>query len=108
MLGISSLAGWNAVLTTIDFFSKKYAKVNSNVGFLFPIPYMCAQFLFGLIMPKISEMFSATARILVGLISISVLMIILPIIALVAPDATGFYISMAGVLVLLGMANSLS
>lgn len=40
MLGISSLIGWNAILTTLSFFIKKFEGVSNDVGFLFPIPYM--------------------------------------------------------------------
>lgn len=59
-------------------------------------------------MPYISEKVELTKRIVGGLIILSVLMVSLPVVALLAPNKTGFYICMGGVLVLLGATNSLS
>lgn len=59
-LGIASLAGWNAILTAFDFFSKKYPKEEGflDVTFYFPIPIMIANFFAGLACPALARRFS--------------------------------------------------
>jgi len=42
-------SGWNAILNALDFFASK--NYGYDVFFDFPIPYMAANFMFGVIMP---------------------------------------------------------
>ena len=55
LLGVSSLIGWNAVLSSLDFFSNKYPKnIFGDCNFLFAIPLQSANFLMGLLVPKLA------------------------------------------------------
>jgi equilibrative nucleoside transporter 1/2/3 len=52
ILGIASLIGWNAVLNALDYFTAELD--NDGPQFWFPIPFQFANFILGLMMPKIS------------------------------------------------------
>jgi equilibrative nucleoside transporter 1/2/3 len=109
-LGTASLIGWNAVLTALDFLQEKYPKEKGygDVAFLFPIPLFVANFFWGLLVPKLAEIFSLTIRISVCLLGVSVFMILLPIIAIALPDNNTGYILCFVCTFFLGTFNSIA
>ena len=68
--------------------------VGYNVPFLFPVPLMFANFMYGPLMPYISTKLSLFKRVAGGLIILSFILMLLPIVAEIAPNGTGFYISL--------------
>ncbi|EGR31160.1 nucleoside transporter family protein, putative [Ichthyophthirius multifiliis] len=108
-LGASSLIGWNAVLTALDFFSNRYPKSKGygDVSFLFPIPLFIANFFFGLLVPKLADIYSLTIRISGCLIGVAIFMIFLPILALLLPNNIGYYLCFLCTF-FLGMFNSIA
>lgn len=52
LLGISSLIGWNGVLTALDFYSSKFP--DHNINFILSIPFTLASNLMGLMIYRIS------------------------------------------------------
>jgi equilibrative nucleoside transporter 1/2/3 len=105
MLGISSLIGWNAVLNSFSFFSQKYAPY--NVVFLFPIPLQVANFLWGPIIPYLADRVTLWNRIFWGLVMLSVMLIVLPLLAIIAPNGIGFGLSLLCTF-LIGSFNSIA
>jgi solute carrier family 29 (equilibrative nucleoside transporter), member 1/2/3 len=89
MLGISSLIGWNAVCNSFPFYDSKYDDLDHNQtsDFYFPIPLMFANFMWGPFMPYFSSKFSLFSRISFGLIVLSVVMLLLPLIAQLMPHS---------------------
>ena len=91
-LGISNLIGWNVVLTSLDFFSSKFT--NYDVNFLMVIPCdigtLLANFFIGFFIKSISM----NKRILTSLITLSLLIILLPLEAFLLPNDTGFWLFM--------------
>ncbi|KAM3139327.1 hypothetical protein pb186bvf_008547 [Paramecium bursaria] len=65
-LGISSLVGWSATLSSIPYFQKQYP--NYSIEFYLPIPYFVAGIIVGFSMPKASLFISQDLRIIVSLL----------------------------------------
>lgn len=92
VLGISSLIGWNAVLSAFPYFANAYGpKVYNN----FTIPLQVGNCVFGVIMPWLSQKVTLLFRIGGGMTCLSILLIFFPILAQIAPNDTGYNISMA-------------
>lgn len=76
-MGITSLIGWNAILTSLDFFKNSFS--NFNVYFLMGVPYFVGMNLFGVLMIWISKILKVKFRIYGAFIIASIIMFILPI-----------------------------
>lgn len=107
-LGIASLIGWNAILTAMTFFSMYYPKeLYGDVTFLFPIPLFFANFIWGLVTPKISQHFSLQYRISFCLAAVAFFMICLPIITVYLSNPTGFTLCLITIFII-GSFNSIA
>ena len=93
LLGTATLIGWNAVLSSIDFFSSKFP--DYNISFLMIIPSFLATFLFSLLANYFSRIFSLNLRIFFSVFFMSICILILPIEAYFLPNSSGFYLFMA-------------
>jgi len=101
--GIGALIGWNSILTALDFFGSKYPY---DVSFLFGIPLFISTNIFSYLIYLIARYLSINARIIGGLLIMVFILILMPLIAAISPNDTGFYISMA-LIFIQGMANSI-
>ena len=101
--GTGSLLGWQAVLTTLDFFSEKFPF--AEVNFVFPLPIFIANLLFCPFMPQISKLMSLNVRVSGMHCIMIVILAALPIIALTMSNQIGFGITMI-VLFCLGIVNT--
>ena len=90
LLGLATLIGWNAVLSSIDFFSLKFP--DYNISFLMLIPSFLATFIFSLFASYFSKIFSLNVRIFSCIILMAVCLFILPLEAYFLPNETGFLI----------------
>lgn len=102
--GIGSLIGWSTILTTLDYFGKKFPY---NVAFLFSIPLYISINIFSYLMYMIAHWLSINARIISGLISSIILLIIMPILAAAMPNDEGFYLIL-GLIFMLGISNAIA
>jgi hypothetical protein len=64
MLGIGSLIGWNAILSTLDFLDQQYPGYHAI--FTFPIPFFLTTNLISILIFKISSFLSMSSRIIMG------------------------------------------
>lgn len=95
LLGIASLAGWNAIMSTFDFFAMQYPiDYYPNVYFYFGVPIMLSNFIGGLICPALAKIFSLTQRIAFCLLGVCGLMILVTLIALYCNTMLGFVLSL--------------
>jgi hypothetical protein len=60
------------------------------VPFLFPIPLLFANFLWGPVIPYLADRIPLFKRIFFGLLGVSIMLILLPIIALSFPKGVGY------------------
>ena len=102
-VGVSALIGWNSILTALDFFS---SKLPYNVNFFFGIPLFISTNIFSYMIYFIAGILSSNVRIIGGLVIMCFVLIMMPLIAYVLPNETGFYVSLALIFVE-GMANSI-
>jgi len=93
LLGLATLIGWNAVLSSIDFFSSKFT--DYNISFIMLIPSFLATFIFSLFASYFSKIFSLNTRIFGCIIMMSICLFILPFEAYFLPNKTGFFIFVA-------------
>ncbi|KAM3130937.1 hypothetical protein pb186bvf_016960 [Paramecium bursaria] len=92
MQGVSSLSGWNAILTGLNYFNSKFQ--GQNCAFSIPIPNFVGSTLIGLLLPYISNYLSLQFRIAYALVLQSAFIILLPIVAEFYPDDFGFYLAL--------------
>ncbi|CAD8136157.1 unnamed protein product [Paramecium octaurelia] len=103
-LGVSSLSGWNAILTGLSYFADQYD--GRNVYFILPIPNFISLCLIGLFLPRISSLLSMFFRIVWSLIILCGLLILLPIIALEMHSALGYWLCLITIFIM-GIFSSL-
>lgn len=104
LMGIASLIGWNAVLSSFSFFAEAYG---DRVFTKFTTPIQVANCIGGLTLPLYADKVGLKVRIVGALLVLSVLLIFFPILAMISPDDTGFYISL-GLTFLIGIVNSVA
>lgn len=93
-MGIASLAGWNAIMTSFDFFLTSYPITEyHNVIVFFTIPIMVTNFIAGLACPALSLYFSIDTRIAGCLLSVCGTMISVALIAVFNNNTAGYWIS---------------
>lgn len=93
LLGLATLIGYNAVLSSIDFFSSKFP--DYNISFIMLIPSFLATLIFSLFASYFSKIFSLNTRIFGCIIIMSICLFILPFEAYYLPNETGFYLFLA-------------
>lgn len=94
MLGIASLAGWNVILSSLDYFAMTYPnKDYISVFIMFPIPIMLTNFIAGLGCPYFATKFSYNVRITGGLIATCVAVFISGTIAQFSSTKLGYWIT---------------
>ncbi|CAD8138706.1 unnamed protein product [Paramecium pentaurelia] len=103
-LGVSSLSGWNAILTGLSYFADQYD--GRNVYFILPIPNFISLCLIGLFLPRISSLLSMFFRIVWSLVILCVLLILLPLIALEMHSALGYWLCLITIFIM-GIFSSL-
>ncbi|CAD8142943.1 unnamed protein product [Paramecium octaurelia] len=104
ILGVSSLSGWNAILTGLSYFADQFE--GRNVYFILPIPNFISLCLIGLFLPRISSMLSMFVRVVWSLIILCILLILLPIIALLMHNSLGFWLCLT-IIFIMGIFSSL-
>jgi hypothetical protein len=92
--GVSSISGWNAVLTALDYLGNQFEGVTHfdvgfNVDFYFPVPVFISTCLTGFLLPKLSQYLSLTFRIAWALIVVCVVLTMVAIVAAKMPDSKG-------------------
>lgn len=90
LLGLATLIGWNAVLSSIDFYSSKFP--DYNISFIMVIPSFIATFIFSLFASYFSKIFSLNSRIFGSILVMSISLILLPLEAYYLPTESGFVI----------------
>lgn len=90
LLGLATLIGWNAVLSSIDFFTSKFPEY--NISFIMLIPSFIATFIFSLFASYFSKIISLNKRIFGSIITMSICLLILPFEAYFLPNKAGFII----------------
>ncbi|CAD8054442.1 unnamed protein product [Paramecium sonneborni] len=104
ILGVSSLSGWNAILTGLSYFADQYD--GRNVYFIMPIPNFIGLCLIGLFLPRISSLLSMFFRIVWSLTILCILLILLPIIALEMHSTLGYWLCLITIFIM-GIFSSL-
>lgn len=91
--GITSLLGWNAVLSSLDYFNIIYK--GYNVYLYFPIPVFVAYVLTGIIFNWISLKFNYKTMIVFGIIGTNICLLLLLIVSIIYREsiAVGFWLS---------------
>ncbi|CAK72792.1 unnamed protein product (macronuclear) [Paramecium tetraurelia] len=97
-LGVSSLSGWNAILTGLSYFADQYE--GRNVYFILPIPNFLSLCLIGLFLPRISSLLSMFFRIVWSLIILCGLLFLLPMIALEMHSTLGYWLCLATIFIM--------
>ena len=92
LLGISTLIGWNVVLTSLDFFSSKF--IDYDLNFQMIIPGDVGAFLSNFLIGFYIKALSLKKRIISCLILLSILIAFLPLEAYFFPNSLGFWIFM--------------
>ena len=82
-MGISALLGWNCILASLDYLDKQFPK--GNVRFVLPVPQFVAINLIGLTIFKISQYISMTSRIILSVITQSLVLVLVPIMSQAFP-----------------------
>lgn len=77
MIGISTLIGWNAILTALDFFQTNFSFV--NISFTIGVPYGLGLNIFGLALVFLSKYVTLKVRIIFGFTIMTIFMILMPI-----------------------------
>lgn len=93
LLGLSTLIGWNVVLTSLDFFSSRFP--NYDIDFLMVIPCDIGTLFANFVIGFFIKNFSIKQRIISSLIFLAVLVILLPLETQLLPNANGFWLFMA-------------
>lgn len=88
LLGLATLIGWNAVLSSIDFYSSKFPEY--NISFIMLIPSFVATFIFSLFATYFSKIFTLNTRIIGSIIVMGICLIFLPLEANYFPNEFGF------------------
>jgi hypothetical protein len=96
--GVITLIGWNAVLTSLDYFHMVF---NYNVELQFPIYYISFYNLVGLAMPFISKHVSYTKRIIISCICLNITMVMM-----LLSSFSGQYWQSVGSVILLAVFNN--
>jgi equilibrative nucleoside transporter 1/2/3 len=102
--GIGALVGWNAVLTSLDYFDSKFP--GYQVNFLFPIAIFVANMLLSPNMMYFSQKFSLNIRIAGALGLLCLVMSLLPVEAYIFSDSAIGLDLILGLLFILGIANT--
>jgi len=77
LVGISTLIGWNAILTALDFFQTNFSFV--NITFIVGVPYGLGLNIFGLLLVFISKYIPLKTRLIFGFLINTAFLIIMPI-----------------------------
>ncbi|KAL4470125.1 hypothetical protein ABPG72_016662 [Tetrahymena utriculariae] len=94
LLGIASLAGWNAILSAIDFFQAQYPKDQfMDVSYYFPVPIMLSNCLAAFVCPALARVFSLNQRIAYTLMGTCLTIVSVNMIAIFFNTQMGFWIS---------------
>ena len=107
--GISALLGWNAVLSSFDYYNSKFP--DRDVYMWFPIPLFLMYVVVGICWREIHKRISYKYLVMIGLIITNVCMVALPLVAYYMKDSTpGFAICLVicGVIGLAGNMMQLS
>lgn len=73
-LGITSLISWNAILTSLDYFSLQFPSY--NVYFLLGIPYYIGSNIFGVLIVYVAKKFKVKTRIDIPFAIMAIIMIL--------------------------------
>ncbi|KAL4483825.1 hypothetical protein ABPG72_006200 [Tetrahymena utriculariae] len=88
-LGVSGVLGWNAVLTSLQYFDDQLE--NYDISFLLPIPQLFANFFFGAILPQLRKHIHANFCVIRSMIGMIICLATLPIITyFMSQSLTGF------------------
>jgi len=102
--GIGALLGWNAVLSSLDYFDNKFP--NFDVNFIFPIAIFVANMILSPNMIYVQQKLSLNIRIAGALAMLGVVMILLPLEAYIFSDTDFGVALILGLLFCLGLANT--
>lgn len=106
MNGVSSLLGWNVILSAFDFFQNAFP--GRDVTTYFPIPLFIAYVMVGLMYNRFQKMFSYKKMIIFGLVLTNISIIATLIVSLALKDTTAGYVICMILMWVLGAAGNIT
>ncbi|KAL4437729.1 hypothetical protein ABPG74_012404 [Tetrahymena malaccensis] len=103
-LGVSGVLGWNAVLTSLQYFDDQFQ--NYDISFLLPIPQLFANFFFGAILPQLRKYIHVKVCVIGSMIGMIVCLAALPLITYFMSQSQMGFIFVLILSFLLGMFNA--